>query len=201
MTNTTNRVALLFISGIALGCTASRDAGPAMEPSSGSPINDMGTASPPATSTQASDPESPHIDAGNTRNETSVVPVDAMDSAGSKTIDAEPLPPVSVKNIGMHIGGGPNDQPSKQPIADSVRPHFDELRRCFRLVDDPAKGGDFGVDLLIPLDGGKAQVSHPRTSLKGDNFQACVVGVFADIDFLKPKTGRTMVSYSVRFTP
>lgn len=113
----------------------------------------------------------------------------------------EPLPDVEVKNIGMHIGGGPNDQVTKQPIAESVKPHFDALRACWKHVAEPGKPGDFGVDLLIPHDGGKASVSNPRSALKGDGFDTCVVGVFEAIDFKKPKTGKTMVSYSIRFTP
>jgi hypothetical protein len=113
----------------------------------------------------------------------------------------EPLPTVKIKNIGMHIGGGPNDQVSKQPIADSVKPHFDAMRVCWKLVENPSRPGDFGVDLLIARQGGKARVSNPRTSIKGEGFQACVVGVFEKIEFLKPNTGTTMVSYSVRFTP
>lgn len=112
-------------------------------------------------------------------------------------------PPASLKvaNIGMHIGGGPNDGPTKEPIKRSVEPHFDALRRCFTLVEDQKKSGDFGLDLLIPKDGGRAEVSHPRTSLKGEGFQACVVKTFEGIDFKKPKTGRTMVSYSIRYSP
>ncbi|MDI3290630.1 hypothetical protein, partial [Polyangium sp. 15x6] len=116
--------------------------------------------------------------------------------------EAEPLPAVKVKNIGMHIGGGPNDDATKAPFNRSVEPHFDELRRCFAKVDDLKKGGDFGVDLLVDGKGGKAQVSHPRTALKGEGFVPCVVGVFEAIEFLRPKGGKkTMVSYSIRFTP
>src|SRR6185436_18268437 len=111
------------------------------------------------------------------------------------------LPNVKVANIGMHIGGGPNDPPTKAPIKTSVEPHFDALRKCFALVDDPKKGGDFGLDLLIDKAGGKAKVSHPRTSLKGAGFKECMVVAFEAIDFKKPKGGITTVSYSVRFTP
>ena len=113
-----------------------------------------------------------------------------------------PLPKVKVKNIGMHIGGGPNDDVTKEPIKRSVEPHFDAFRRCFAKVDDQAKGGDFGVDVLIEGAGGKAKITHPRTALKGAGFEACVVTVFEAIEFLRPKGGqKTMVSYSIRFTP
>lgn len=128
----------------------------------------------------------------------------AVASAAPAAPPAEeaPMPSVKVKNIGMHIGGESNDDASKAPIHRSVEPHFDELRRCFGKVADQKKGGDFGVDLLIDGKGGKAQVSHPRTSLKGDGFTACVIAVYEGIEFLKPKGGKkTMVSYSIRYTP
>jgi hypothetical protein len=111
------------------------------------------------------------------------------------------LPKVKVTNIGMHIGGGPYDAATKEPIKRSVEPHMDAFRRCFALVADPKKTGDFGVDLRIDKAGGKATVSHPRTALKGKEFEECVVTVFKGIDFLKPKKGTTVVSYSLRFTP
>jgi len=112
----------------------------------------------------------------------------------------EALPAVEVKNIGMHIGGGPNDKATKSPIHRSVNPHMEAFQRCYAKVEEPKKG-DFGVDLRIEREGGKAKASHPRTSLKGDDFKQCVMDVFGEIDFLKPKTGTTVVSYSLRFTP
>ncbi|WP_437787252.1 hypothetical protein [Sorangium sp. So ce1097] len=108
---------------------------------------------------------------------------------------------MKVANIGMHIGGGPHDDYTKEPIKRSVAPHFDEFRRCFALAEDPTKGGDFGIDLRIEKDGGKAEVRKPRTALKGQAFTKCVVGVFERIDFQKPRRGPTVVSYSLRFTP
>ena len=119
----------------------------------------------------------------------------------SASASAPPLPSVKIANIGMHIGGGPNDAATKDPIAKSVEPHFDEFRRCFALVDDPKHGGDFGVDILIEPDGGKAKVTGPRTRMKGNGFEDCVVKVFAGIEFLEPRFGKTMVSYSLQFTP
>ena len=73
----------------------------------------------------------------------------------------------------MHIGGGPNDAVNNAPIAESVAPHFDELRACWSQVSAPKKAGDFGVDLLIQPGGGRAEVSHPRTSLGPDAFRDC----------------------------
>ena len=121
--------------------------------------------------------------------------------ADASTPETAAAPPVKVENIGMHIGGGPNDAETKAPIGTSVSPHFGELRACWSQVSDPAKGGDFGIDLLIPAEGGLAAVSHPRTAIHPDAFRDCVVDVFSKIVFARPRTGRTTVSYSLRLTP
>jgi hypothetical protein len=125
----------------------------------------------------------------------------ASASAAPPAAESAPLPRVVVANIGMHIGGGPNDDVTKDPIRRSVQPHFDAFRRCFAQVEDARQGGDFGVDLRIDRAGGKARVSHPRSALKGKEFKKCVVSTFEGIEFLKPKGGTTTVSYSLRFTP
>jgi len=121
--------------------------------------------------------------------------------APSATAPAGPLPAVKVANIGIHIGGGPYDDETKAPIAKSVAPHLDAMRACWTQVDDPARGGDFGVDLLVPPEGGRAKVSNPRTSLRPPAFRDCIVHVFEQVDFQKPRRGLTMASYSLRFTP
>jgi hypothetical protein len=112
-----------------------------------------------------------------------------------------PLPAVKVSNIGIHIGGGPNDDVTKDPIRRSVHPHFDEFRRCWSLAEDPKKVGEVSLDLRIEKAGGKPQVKRVGGSAKGKEFKECVVKVFEGIDFLKPKGGTTTVSYSLRFTP
>lgn len=111
-------------------------------------------------------------------------------------------PPASkVSNIGMHIGGGPNDDGTKEPIRSSIQPHFPELAACYGLVEE-RKAGDASTDLRIGRDGGKAKVlKGPTTALKGAKFRECLIGVFEGIDFKKPKTGDTIVSYGLRFTP
>ncbi len=156
--------------------------------------SDTTTAAPPTTGTAtAAASAEPAPSASATASATaSTTPTVAPDG---------PIPNVKVANIGMHIGGGPNDAPTKLPIKQSVEPHFNDLRRCFALVEDPQKGGDFGLDLLIDKAGGKAKVSHPRTSLKGAGFKECMVAAYEAIDFKKPRGGTTTVSYSVRFTP
>jgi len=114
-------------------------------------------------------------------------------------------PKVKVVTIGMHVGGGPFDEPTKEPFKKAVEPHFTEIARCWaRHVTKPPKEADVGVDLLIEAEGGKPKVSNPRSTLpkgEAEGFVPCVVGVFESVEFPKlVNRGRTGVSYSLRFT-
>jgi hypothetical protein len=123
----------------------------------------------------------------------------AESRAKAASVTSASAGPVRVINIGMHIGGGPNDDVTKEPIHKSVAPHFEEIARCFPASAAPPV--DFGVDLTIEAKGGKARVERPRTALRDDAFVACVVGVFEGAEFLAPRFGKTVVSYSLRFVP
>ncbi|MSP24824.1 MAG: hypothetical protein EXR75_06580 [Myxococcales bacterium] len=112
-----------------------------------------------------------------------------------------PLPDVEVKNIGLHIGGAPNDNVTKAPVRDSVKPHFDAMRACYAKAKAPKKEETFGVDIRIPREGGKAKIDKPRTGLDGEGVTECLVIAFEAIDFKPPITKTPMMaSYSVRFT-
>lgn len=113
---------------------------------------------------------------------------------------AEALPEVVVRSVGLHIGGGPNDESAKAPYKRAVEARFEEFRRCYRLVADPQKGGVFGVDLKIGRDGGRAEVQQPRSAMGSAEFRQCVTKVFARAEFEKPKKGPTMISYSIGFS-
>ncbi len=107
----------------------------------------------------------------------------------------------TVTNIGVHIGGGPNDAATKAPVRDSIAPHFKYFGKCYELVE-VKKRGDVGVDLLIEPEGGAARVSNPRVlGLRGDAFKECVVAEFGKVRFQKMRHGKTMASYSLRFAP
>ncbi len=128
----------------------------------------------------------------------------ATDAASAApTASAAPAAPpnVEVKNIGMHIGGGPNDNDTKAPIKRSVDPHMDKFAVCFGKADVQDKAGDVSVDLRIDKAGGKAELKKYKSGIDGKAFEDCVRETFAAIDFEKPKTGTTVVSYSLRFTP
>jgi hypothetical protein len=177
------RMALAVVAG---GCTATKGAAPAQEggAADAGPSTSAATLAPAAPSTGSS----------------AMASVEAGSGPGDVAPGAS-LSFVVVENIGLHIGGGPNDPATKAPIARSVAPYFDRLRACWSVVEDPGRGGTFGLDLLVPADGGRATVSHPRTRLGPNAFRDCVTRVFEDVEFAKPLGGRTTVSYSLRFEP
>lgn len=111
-----------------------------------------------------------------------------------------PLPELKVENIGLHIGGGPNDAETKAPFLSAVAERFPAFMDCYRKSEDPAQGGRFGVDLHVARSGGHPRLEQPRTSLRGSDFRACLNSVFESVDFQKPKRGPTTLSYSLRFT-
>lgn len=112
---------------------------------------------------------------------------------------AQSLPAIQVRNVGLHVGGGPNDTASKRPFLEAIERHFPEFLRCYRLVADPGQEGTFGVDLHVARAGGTARVEQPRTGLVGDEFRACMVSTFGKVQF-EPVKNPLVISYSVRFS-
>jgi hypothetical protein len=130
-------------------------------------------------------------------------PPSPLESAAAPVASGQPppaLPEVVVESVGMHVGGGRNDEAEKAPFKAAIEPHFEEFRRCYVHIEQPGKGGTFGVDLFVGREGGKPEVRQPRTGMSGEKFRNCVVGVFNSIDFERPRAGPTVISYSLRFS-
>lgn len=109
-------------------------------------------------------------------------------------------PRVEVKQMGLHIGGGPNDAEHHAFYAEPIGRRFEDLRQCYALVQGNRKQASFGVDLLIPSKGGTPKIENYRTAIGGKDFHLCVLGVFGSVSFKAPGKA-TMVSYSVLFKP
>jgi hypothetical protein len=122
----------------------------------------------------------------------------AASAAAAPSVEPK-VPSVRVRNIGLHIGGGPNDAVTKGPFLRQLAAQFDAFKLCYGQVETPAAHGTFGVDLLVPKDGGHAELSNPRTSMKGDAFRDCVVEAFKAVAFERPKRGATKLSYALAF--
>src|SRR6185369_11581076 len=110
-----------------------------------------------------------------------------------------PLPQLKVENIGLHIGGGPNDAETKAPFLSAVAERFPSFMDCYRKNEKPAASRRFGIDLHIARTGKHARLEQPRTALRGADFRGCLSSVFESVEFQKPKHGPTTISYSLRF--
>jgi hypothetical protein len=110
-------------------------------------------------------------------------------------------PQADIRHIGMHIGGGPNDDATKEPFWRSIAARHQDFAACWSKLPKAAKV-EFGIDALVPGKGGRAQVDGPRSTVKDDAFVACMRDVYATMDFLPPKSGiPTKVSASIRLSP
>ena len=60
---------------------------------------------------------------------------------------------------------------------------------------------EYGIDLLIEAKGGvPTKIDNARTQSKNETFRRCMLEAFQKTDFTPPRTGRTRVSYSLRFS-
>lgn len=188
----------LFVVGctcivVSTGCTSP-------QPKSELPASSEATTSAPPTAA-ASTPAPPASVASAVSAAPSASAAPAPSASASVAVDEGPLPNVEVKFYGLHVGGGKNDKAEHAPIITSVNRHLDDFKRCFAKADDQKKGGTYGIQLLIPPQGGKAEVSLPKSGIKGDAFKDCMFQVYTDMNFDPPKGHiKTNATYSVIFT-
>ena len=108
---------------------------------------------------------------------------------------------VDIHHIGMHVGGGPNDDATKEPFWKSIGAHHDDFAACWSKLPKPGKV-EFGIDALVPGKGGLAKIDRPRSTALDPAFVACMQDVYAKMEFLPPKSGQpTKVSASLRLLP
>lgn len=103
-----------------------------------------------------------------------------------------------MRHIGLHVGGGPNDDATRRPILRALETQERRVLECYRLVERPLRGGVYGADLFVPGSGGTAQVRATRQKLGAEDFDACMRAALAQVRFPKPPRP-TVVSYSLRF--
>jgi hypothetical protein len=111
-------------------------------------------------------------------------------------------PPVVLSSAGLHVDGLLNREPHRGRLVRLFERQFDTFKRCHARAEPHAEGASFGVDLLIPKEGGVAKVRETRTRLTNKDFQACMRRAFEAIRFTPPASERPeIVSYSVLFKP
>jgi hypothetical protein len=109
---------------------------------------------------------------------------------------------VELATVGLHVAGPLGADPERRRLIRTLERHFGAFRRCHELAKPHGRNLSYGVDLLIPKQGGAAQLRQTRTRLTGDGFQSCMQKAFRAIRFDPPSTARPeIVSYSVLFKP
>jgi hypothetical protein len=181
---------LAFSVGLAAGC-APRAGRP--------PATPDGAVSTPPDGAQQPGVETAGAEATSSGAPSSPIAPERLPGGEEPTPD-KALPELKIEPIGMHVGGGKNTPDEKAPFHRALERQFPALLTCYRLVDDPWSGGSFGVDLKIPRAGGAPTVEQPRTKIRGNGFEPCMLSAFAQTHFEKPKAGPTVISYSVRFS-
>jgi hypothetical protein len=191
---------LTLLSGLALAaCAAPAARGPGAE--TARPVGAGGDAGPPAP--EANDGAEPVAGAAPTNPGGPTPSTDAPSSPGAPPAPerhGRPLPELSVKSFGLHIGGRAQDAAAREQFLRPLEGASTRYLDCYRLVAEPGSVGTFGADLTVAAAGGKPRVGKPRTRLRGDEFAACMVRAFESVTFAPPPSGRAVVvSYSVKF--
>jgi hypothetical protein len=169
-------------------------------PASDAPAEDGGTSAvvpvmPPAESASTPASAAPPVQPG-------ASPVGALEPAAPSVSAPSDAPPVKVevKQMGLHIGGGPNTEEEVARYAVPIAKRFPEFRDCYALSHGTRKAASFGVDLLVTSRGGRAKIKDFRTVLTGKDFLGCMLDVFGTVEFVGPARD-TVVSYSLLFKP
>jgi len=122
--------------------------------------------------------------------------------APAETPARERAPAVELQTVGLYLAGAANTEPTRKQLVKVFERNFGAFRRCHTDVPEHTENASFGVDLLVPKEGGKAKVRQTRTHLSGTNFRSCMERAFQSIKFEPLPSGRPeIVSYSVLFRP
>jgi hypothetical protein len=109
---------------------------------------------------------------------------------------------VELQTAGLYLAGPANTEPARRNLVKLFERSFGAFRRCHSSTPAHTDNASFGVDLLVPKEGGRAKVRETRTRLAGASFKTCMERAFEAIRFEPPVTARPeIVSYSVLFRP
>ncbi len=162
------------------------------------------------TNSELADAEARSSDANDRAAAAASPGVPTEPAAAPETSEPGPEPPVAahsdsgahvvLKPIGLHVGGGPNDDETKALYSAPIERQFDALRACHQFAENPSRKGSVGVDLLVGTNGGRPKVKDYRSAIRGEAFKRCVVDVMSQVRFPAPPRA-TVISYSVLYKP
>ena len=111
-------------------------------------------------------------------------------------------PPVELQTVGLYLSGPANTEATRRQLVKLFERSFPAFRRCHADAGEHSDNLSFGVDLLVPKEGGGAKVRQTRTRLTGNAFKTCMERAFQAIRFEPlPSARPEIVSYSVLFRP
>jgi len=112
--------------------------------------------------------------------------------------EAHALPRLSVKHLGLHVGGGSGSEDERTALLKALERGQLPVLDCYRLVERPGTSGTFGADLFVAAAGGRPEVRAVRHKLGGPEFEACMASALGKVNF-GPQVRPLVVSYSLRF--
>ena len=122
--------------------------------------------------------------------------------APAETGARERAPTVELQTVGLYLAGAANTDATRRQLVKLFERNFGAFRRCHAEASEHVENASFGVDLLVPKEGGKAKVRQTRTRLAGAGFRSCMERALQAIKFEPLPSGRPeIVSYSVLFRP
>jgi hypothetical protein len=111
-------------------------------------------------------------------------------------------PAVELQTVGLYLSGPSNTDATRRQLVKLFERSFPAFRRCHADAGEHTENLSFGVDLLVPKEGGSAKVRQTRTRLTGNAFKICMERAFQGIRFEPlPSARPEIVSYSVLFRP
>jgi hypothetical protein len=147
---------------------------------------------PPAPPANAAVPSDPNA-------KTPPTPKTAESTSGASTTPS--VSKINLKSIGLHVGGGPNDEATRKPLLALLELSFPDLHRCAEQLSPlPTQLSSFGIDLYVGAQGGHAEARQVRTRLGSEAFRVCVKQALTQLKFPAPPKPR-VISYSVGFSP
>lgn len=122
--------------------------------------------------------------------------------APAETATRERAPGLELQTVGLYLAGAANTDPTRRQLVKLFERNFGAFRRCHAEAAEHAENASFGVDLLVPKEGGRAKVRQTRTRLAGAGFRSCMERALQAIRFEPLPSGRPeIVSYSLLFRP
>ncbi len=97
------------------------------------------------------------------------------------------LPELSVRSIGMHIGGGENTPAEKKPWLLDLEQAEGAVLSCQKYARKPLEPGVIRLEYLVGKEGGAAEIRSVSQRIGDEKYAACVRDAYQQVVFHRPK--------------